>query len=575
MMTSFDNPEIPHGVLPKKLRLNTLPLLVSAYAFAIYMRTAAPTIFWGDGIELSAVCATGGIAHPTGYPLFTMLGRLVFFFSRSNPAWGTNILCAFFGALSVGIFFHVIKTALLFLPERYFLHGSYKDIIACAFSLVLAFSRTFWFHSTTTEVYSLHVLFVSILLLFFLRYVRKESAGDLLGFFGIWGLSFSNHLLSMTLFPLGLVMAALFIHRKGSIKILIGAGLLFLLGLAPYIYLPLRAASKPDLNWGDPSNLKNFLWVISGGEFKTHKLLMEAPGLPFTPSTFRLHVLSRVIQISRWIPEEIYQFVHHTNLFKGVIFAAISFVIIWGTGALVRKKRAIVIGIWGAIFMSLLMIFLYNIPDIEPYFLSLYPFLLLLLALGLTGFLHVCETALFQRKINFFPFLFLLLPLIALVSHYQSQDKSQNSDAYEYGLKILRNTPDHAIIITQGDNDIYTLWYLQKAMGLRQDVTIIGSNFIHNGWYASYFEKAGADKPRFTIQQTKTPPSHGDFYLDLMLWVINPNLDRFPILLTFIDPLLEYMYEVKKVATLLKEDGKAGTQFEYLPYLYLYRLYKK
>jgi len=575
MMISLDNSEMPHGGLPQKLRLNTLPLLATAYAFAIYMRTAAPTIFWGDGIELSAVCATGGIAHPTGYPLFAMLGRLVCLFTRSNPAWGTNMLCAFFGAVSVGIFFHAIKTALLFLPERYFLHPLYKDIIACAFSLALAFSRTFWFHSTTTEVYSLHVLFVSILLLFFLRYLRKESAGDFVAFFGIWGLSFSNHMLSMTLFPLCLVMAALFIHRKGSIKIPIGAGLLFLLGLAPYIYLPLRAASRPVLNWGDPSNLKNFLWVISGGEFKTHKLLMEAPGLPFTPSTFRLHVLSRIIQISRWTAEEFYRFAPHTNLFKGVIFSCIAFLIIWGTGALIRRKKSAVIGIWGAIFISLLMIFLYNIPDIEPYFLSFYPFLLLLLAFGLTGFLHGCETALLQRKINYLPFLFLLLPFIALVSHFQSQDKSKNLDAYEYGLKILRHTPDHAIIITQGDNDIYTLWYLQKAMGLRQDVTIIGSNFIHNGWYASYFEKDGADKPRFTIQQTATPPSHGDFYLDLMLWVINPNLDRFPILLTFTDPLLEYMYEVKKVATLLKEEEITRSQYEYLPYPCLFRLYKK
>ena len=575
MISSLDSSEIPHETPRLNVRSSALPFLISAYSFAIYILTSSPTIYWGDGIELSAVCATGGIAHPTGYPLFTMLGRVVCLFSRSNPAWGTNLLCAFFGALATGVFFLAIKTALDFLPDEYFLHAAYKDITACAFSLVLAFSRTFWFHCTTTEVYSLHILFLTILLLLFLRYAKMGRDGNFLGFFGVWGLSFSNHLLSMTLFPLGLAMLALFVQRKRPWKILIAAGILFILGLAPYIYLPLRASFRPGLNWGDPSNLKNFLWVISGGEFKKHKLLMESPGVPFTLSSFGGHFVRRSIHISQWLPKELYQFAPRANLLKGLTFAGFAFLILCGAGLVYRRKKAAALGIVGCIFMTLVMIFLYNIPDIEPYYLCLSPYAFLLAALGLTGFLHGCEMILFERKINFLPFLFLLLPLIALVSHFPDQDKSQNSEAYEYGLKVLHHTPDHAIILTLVDNDIYTLWYFQKALGLRPDITIVGANFIHNGWYASYFEKMDADKPRFTIRQTETPSSEGDFYLDLILWVIKPNLDRFPILLTFTHPILEQIYDVRKLTLLLDENFYKKTDTYSYPCPWLYRAYKK
>jgi len=46
--------------------------------FTIYLYTLSPSISGGDSSELAAVQATLGIAHPTGYPLFTMIG---YFFS--------------------------------------------------------------------------------------------------------------------------------------------------------------------------------------------------------------------------------------------------------------------------------------------------------------------------------------------------------------------------------------------------------------------------------------------------------------------------------------------------------------
>ena len=42
----------------------------------LYIGTLARSVTFVDSGELAAVCHTLGIAHPPGYPLYTMLGRL-------------------------------------------------------------------------------------------------------------------------------------------------------------------------------------------------------------------------------------------------------------------------------------------------------------------------------------------------------------------------------------------------------------------------------------------------------------------------------------------------------------------
>ncbi|MGE5498138.1 MAG: protein O-mannosyl-transferase family, partial [Syntrophothermus sp.] len=52
------------------------PVLTGLLVFIIYLISMAPSVVEIDAGELAAVQATLGIAHPTGYPLFTMLGYI-------------------------------------------------------------------------------------------------------------------------------------------------------------------------------------------------------------------------------------------------------------------------------------------------------------------------------------------------------------------------------------------------------------------------------------------------------------------------------------------------------------------
>ena len=51
-------------------------VLLAAGLFAIYAAGACPTIYVGDSGELVTAVHLLGIPHPTGYPLYVLLGKL-------------------------------------------------------------------------------------------------------------------------------------------------------------------------------------------------------------------------------------------------------------------------------------------------------------------------------------------------------------------------------------------------------------------------------------------------------------------------------------------------------------------
>src|SRR5215207_7572765 len=76
---------------------NWVGLAVSGVALVTYLLTLSPTVNFLDSGELITVGATGGIAHPPGYPLYTILGSAFIHLPLGDPAWRLNMLSALFG----------------------------------------------------------------------------------------------------------------------------------------------------------------------------------------------------------------------------------------------------------------------------------------------------------------------------------------------------------------------------------------------------------------------------------------------------------------------------------------------
>src|SRR5437762_3277993 len=72
---------------------------------AVYVRTLAPTVAGGDSGELITAAYTLGVAHPPGYPLYTLLAKLFTLIPIGTIAWRVNLFSAVCGAGAATLIF--------------------------------------------------------------------------------------------------------------------------------------------------------------------------------------------------------------------------------------------------------------------------------------------------------------------------------------------------------------------------------------------------------------------------------------------------------------------------------------
>lgn len=244
-------------------------ILVWISVFLLYTFTAGPGIveLFDDSLEFQVVAPTFGIAHPTGYPLYTIMGGLWsrVLFPFGNWAWRMNLFSALSAATAV-LLVYLITARLLPRTDRRDLWAGLAAATAFALGLV------WWSQATVAEVYALHGLLMASILLVTLTipplYASSQTpAGQrrafrrmlLLSF--LIGLSLAHHRTALLLLP-G-VAVYLFWSVPGLWKprkewlFWIGA---FLLPLTLYLYLPLRANQGVlDLNGSYVNTVQGFL----------------------------------------------------------------------------------------------------------------------------------------------------------------------------------------------------------------------------------------------------------------------------------------------------------------------------
>ena len=243
------------GLLPHAWADKALYFALFAIPFALYLRTLAPGVGTKDGFELQVVSATLGIAHPTGYPLFTLLGRLfITLLPAGSPAYRINLMCAFFAALSVPL---IHAAGLRVLKRR---------APAALAALTFAFTPTFWTQASIPEKYTLNAWFVALVIYLAVRWAQET--GERRGRWFYWlafsyGLSLTHHRTMLLLAP-GLALYVL-LTEPGLLRqpkrLLIALGL-FAAPLLLYLYIPWRAYAQGwKMTWTE------FLAQISGSEY--------------------------------------------------------------------------------------------------------------------------------------------------------------------------------------------------------------------------------------------------------------------------------------------------------------------
>jgi transmembrane protein TMEM260 (protein O-mannosyltransferase) len=425
---------------------------VALFVFVLYLRTLAPTVLYLDSPFLLDVAmlqvhaSVLGITQPTGYPTWTMLAHLFTYLPFGDPAYRANLASAAFGAAAMFVLFFAARLL------------SGRIWAAAAGSLAFAVGNVFWSQAVIAEVYTLNALSVALALgsLLLWREHRRDRYLLLSAF--VVGLSMTNHLTSGLLLPASLLFVALVDRRKlVDMKLVLKGAGLFLLGLTPYLYLPIRSAMDPPFKANNPLNVERFWYVVSGGNLRGRFFAFGPAELPDRLAFYWGYLLG--------------------NLHWGLLVAGVV-----GCVALLLWDRAVA-ALVGFLLLGWLCHAIENdIPDIQLYFVPTYLVLALAMAVGFGLLLAEAEDLLarFPRApkgavLGALSVALLLLPLPGVGAAYARNDMSEDYRGREVLEDVAENAKPNATILHHRSN----LWYMVLVEKRRRDLTLVDP-FWHN-----------------------------------------------------------------------------------------------
>lgn len=458
-----------------------IPALVAgATAFGIYYLTAFRTITWWDSARYSLAAITLGIAPPPGSLLLTLIGWVFVRIPLSDSfAHRLDLLAVVLATGSIALLVYVSA------------HATRKDRIpttaaltgAIIGGLIFAFGATMWDYARQFTPYILTTLFtVLILWVLFAWWDRadtKPALGLVFLIFLLLGLDFSVHRTNTLLIPgavfwVGLRKGNVLASFKGWLAIVGGLAL----GLSFHLLLIPLAQRNPFLNFGDPSTLSRFWDYISlrqyGGGWLIHMFPRNAPFFK--------------VQVADYLRSFGANFVSLPGLLAllpigfGFIGIVKHFFTDW------RKGLGII-----ALFLlgSLGAVVYFNVPEgyfrpMDRHYLPSFIIFAFWISYGVSAVLFLC-TKLTRgfRELSFVAvgILGLLVPVYEVRGSFYQMNASQNSFAKDYARNILSTLPRNALLLTNGDNDTFPLWYLENAKGFRNDVTVINIPLLNIPWF--------------------------------------------------------------------------------------------
>jgi hypothetical protein len=252
----------PEGTRPRWAWLGDA--LVVALPLALYVATLAPSVLPGDSGEFQLVVPTLGIPHPTGYPLYLLLGKLLSLLPVGNVAYRVNLLSALAAAGAAWAIYRVGRALGL------------RTAAAMAGAGLLAVSQTLWSQATIAEKYSLNAFFVALTLLLGLKWRRvhvatagRASRGWLYAWAACYGFSLTHHRTMLVLAPAYLLLVW-FTDRRLARQGRLVVGLLgvALAPLALYLLLPLLSTLNPPYAYTRVDSARAFWDLVLARDYQ-------------------------------------------------------------------------------------------------------------------------------------------------------------------------------------------------------------------------------------------------------------------------------------------------------------------
>ncbi|HUO52970.1 MAG TPA: DUF2723 domain-containing protein [Gemmatimonadaceae bacterium] len=507
---------------PSYLAATVAALLV----FALYLLTLAPSTAMWDASEFITAAYTMGLPHPPGNPLFVLLGRTVTLLPIApNAAMRVNILTAFASAVSSGMWFLITERVLSYwLPQRW-----QRWTGAAVATLIGATVFTVWSQSVVNEkVYTISLCFFAVVSWLTVLWcddpdgARADRLLVLIAY--LIGLGYTNHPAGFLVAPaVGVAVLARrwqTLTRWGLLAACLGA---LTLGLTTFAFEPIRSAHFPAINEGEPTGcLTEFKWDCTFSATTAQRLKANINRDQFgKPSVFE-----RQTDIGgqfgmwwfyfewQWLRDP-YGAQHSLQVALAIVFFVLGLLGGWTHW----KRDPMSFWFFGPLIFTvtialvIYMNFKYGLSqapelqntvprevrDRDYFYLWSYSAWSVWAGLGLvwiwetvaslfSGEEDVRRSAADDRpRLPLRSWLFaspvLLIALTPFFGNLRYAPRNGDTFTRDWAADVLNSIEPYGIVITNGDNDTFPLWYAQEVEGIRQDVTVAVTSLLNTDWY--------------------------------------------------------------------------------------------
>lgn len=432
------------GVLYWRERPRWLAAWLAIGLAPVYLLTMSRTVGAADTFEFQVTAPIMGVVHPTGYPLYLLLGKLWTLLPIGSVAWRLNLGTAVYGiGAAVGLY------TLLVLLLRDKDPSPAANVVAVITAALYALRPTFWSQSIAAEVYTLHNLVVvgALILILYPLHSTTLLSKHYVYLAALLGLGLTNHLTTVILIPAAF-LSFIFtlieskIHNpKSTIVKTLPA---FLLPLTLYAYLPLRwqAVNHEPMGWS------RFIGWVTGDQFQDALQLMA-----WWRDPTRYEVVGRLF-VTEWT-------------WWGLAVAAVGLIYLlwrdWRSGSLLLLT-------WGGFTFYCLN---YYVPDLNVFLLPAHLITAVWVGTGVYG-LQRFSITISKRNLwtPIIPVMVFIPVLLTAVTTWHSVDQSQNDGLTRWGRAVLKQPLAENGVILADSEKIAPLLYLQRAEGLRPDLDI-------------------------------------------------------------------------------------------------------
>ncbi|MEP6691797.1 MAG: DUF2723 domain-containing protein, partial [Gemmatimonadaceae bacterium] len=483
---------------------------IGCVVLALYVLTLAPTTAMWDTSEYMAAAKVLGLPHPPGNPTFVLLAHVAGLVPLPlSYAVRINLLAALASACSAALWFLCAERLL----REIIVHRPRRLVAASLASLLGATAFTVWNQSVVNEkVYTVSLFGLALTSWLVVRWLDveeskrdRDASGDRL-----LVLTAYVSAIGYTVHPAGLlagpaIAVAMVAHRPAILlrwRLFAVLGAVAALGLTPFAVEPIRSAHLPPINEGAPTACVTGAPKVSCTmSAETGRLLManimrdQYGGHP---------VMERqapyAAQVATWWLYFRWQWMRDADgrapfaqLGLAVTFLALGIAGIVALRRHARRSWSYFATLAGTLTFALIFylnfkygfslspdvsdLALHEVRERDYFFIWTFSLWGLFAAIGLAMLWRRTADALIssgrgERRAWALAAPALALAIVPLVANLRPASRAGQTFTREWAVDLLNSVEPYGLLVTNGDNDSFPLWYAQHVEGIRRDVTV-------------------------------------------------------------------------------------------------------